>query len=163
MMTVMTDFVNAFFSRVSSYQFFNFMLPGACFLGVLKFFLLVDIKVDENVWWFLLASYVLGLILSRIGSIAVEGTLRRLELIEKYDVCGYVTKRKDDTFVETLLALANLYRTLAASCLVLIITMCAKGWCCEQPWWCLVVLLPLLLFMMSFVKQSGYFTSAITK
>ena len=115
----MNDIVNSLFNRLSSYQILAILLPGASLLGYMKFYLSIEIKVDENVWWFLLSSYVTGVILSRIGSVVIEGIMKKFSYIKKYDVQRYLIKRKDDDLVETLLSFANLYRSFSAVFLVL--------------------------------------------
>lgn len=160
----MNDIVNSLFNRLSSYQILAILLPGASLLGYMKFYLSIEIKVDENVWWFLLSSYVTGVILSRIGSVVIEGIMKKFSYIKKYDVQRYLIKRKDDDLVETLLSFANLYRSFSAVFLVLPIISILCGY---NPFkyyliYFLYIML-LILFINSFYKQYKYFCNAVDK
>ena len=160
----MNDIVNSLFNRLSSYQILAILLPGASLLGYMKFYLSIEIKVDENVWWFLLSSYVTGVILSRIGSVVIEGIMKKFSYIKKYDVQRYLIKRKDDDLVETLLSFANLYRSYCAVFLTLPVVSLLKGFRPDEH--CamyLFYLLLLILFVISFCKQYGYFCDSVDK
>lgn len=160
----MSDIVNSLFNKLSSYQLLAILLPGASLLGYMKFFLCIDIKVDENVWWFLLSSYVTGVILSRIGSVVIEGIMKKFSYIKKYDVQKYINKRKEDDLVETLLSFANLYRSFSAVFLTLPIISLLKGYgVAEHCTMYILYLLLLLLFVISFYKQYGYFCDSVDK
>ena len=138
------------------------MLPGASLLGTLKFIFTIDIKVNENIWWFLLASYVVGIILSRIGSLLIEEVFKKMGFIKGYNVGNYIAKRKEDDMVETLLSFANLYRSFCALSIVLIIVTMVKGYgFCDYWHYFLLEVLLLLLFAFSFCKQYNYFYSII--
>lgn len=160
----MSDIVNSLFNKLSSYQLLAILLPGASLLGYMKFFLSIDIKVDENVWWFLLSSYVTGVILSRIGSVVIEGIMKKFSYIKKYDVQKYINKRKEDDLVETLLSFANLYRSFSAVFLTLPIISLLKGYGADEHCTMYILyLLLLLLFVISFYKQYGYFCDSVDK
>lgn len=160
----MNDIINSLFNKLSAYQLLSLMLPGASLLGTMKFVFSIDIKVDENIWWFLLASYVMGIIISRIGSLLVEEIFKKLELIEGYNVGNYIAKRKEDDMVETLLSFANLYRSLCALSILLIIVTIVEGYSlCDYWLYYLLEVVLLLLFGFSFYKQYNYFNSVIKK
>ena len=158
----MTDVINSLFNKLSAYQLLSLMLPGASLLGTLKFIFTIDIKVNENIWWFLLASYVVGIILSRIGSLLIEEVFKKMGFIKGYNVGNYIAKRKEDDMVETLLSFANLYRSFCALSIVLIIVTMVKGYgFCDYWHYFLLEVLLLLLFAFSFCKQYNYFYSII--
>ena len=158
----MNDIINSLFNKLSAYQLLSLMLPGASLLGTLKFIFTIDIKVNENIWWFLLASYVVGIILSRIGSLLIEEVFKKMGFIKGYNVGNYIAKRKEDDMVETLLSFANLYRSLCALSIVLIIVTMVKGYgFCDYWHYFLLEVLLLLLFAFSFCKQYNYFYSII--
>ena len=158
----MNDIINSLFNKLSAYQLLSLMLPGASLLGTLKFIFTIDIKVNENIWWFLLASYVVGIILSRIGSLLIEEVFKKMGFIKGYNVGNYIAKRKEDDMVETLLSFANLYRSLCALSIVLIIVTMVKGYgFCDYWHYFLLEVLLLLLFTFSFCKQYNYFYSII--
>lgn len=158
----MNDIINSLFSKLSAYQLLSLMLPGASQLGTMKFVFSIDIKVDENIWWFLLASYVVGLIISRIGSLLIEEIFKKIGIIKGYNVGNYIAKRKEDDMIETLLSFANLYRSFCVLSILLIIVTIVEG-CSLCDYWLyyLLEVLLLLLFGFSFYKQYSYFSSVI--
>ena len=158
----MNDIINSLFNKLSAYQLLSLMLPGASLLGTLKFIFTIDIKVNENIWWFLLASYVVGIILSRIGSLLIEEVFKKMGFIKGYNVGNYIAKRKEDDMVETLLSFANLYRSFCALSILMIIVTMVKGYgFCDYWHYFLLEVLLLLLFAFSFCKQYNYFYSII--
>lgn len=158
----MNDIINSLFSKLSAYQLLSLMLPGASLLGTMKFVFSIDIKADENIWWFLLASYVVGLIISRIGSLLIEEIFKKIGIIKGYNVGNYIAKRKEDDMIETLLSFANLYRSFCALSILLIIVTIVEGYSlCDYWLYYLLEVLLLLLFGFSFYKQYSYFSSVI--
>ena len=158
----MNDIINSLFNKLSAYQLLSLMLPGASLLGTLKFIFAIDIKVDENIWWFLLSSYVVGIILSRIGSLLIEEVFKKMGFIKGYNVGNYIAKRKEDDMVETLLSFANLYRSFCALSILMIIVTMVKGYgFCDYWHYFLLEVLLLLLFAFSFYKQYNNFYSII--
>ena len=154
----MTEVLKNLVDKLSSYQFFNFIFPGALFLGILLY-VGVNIKLIDNIWWFLLASYSIGICVSRVGSLVIEGALKRCNYIEQYDIKVYATKLKEDSFTGILLEIANMYRTLSALGLVLIVV--SVFFVCQEEyvtfWILLIVGLSLTaLFTKSFIKQYNY-------
>ena len=148
--------------KLSSYRFFNFIIPGAVFLGFLKYHS-VSIKVDTNIWWFLLASYFCGILISRVGSILIEEPLKFINIIQGYDVKTYIRKQKEDSLVGIMLELANTYRTVCALfSLLLAYTIFTFPWNCSTIKIVLVELFFIVLFLLSFCKQYRYFIKSLS-
>ena len=104
------------------------------------------------------------IILSRIGSVVIEGIMKKFCWLKKYDVNKYINKRKDNDLVETILSFANLYRTLSAAFLALPIISLIHGYNpCEYCAMYLMYVLLLILFISSFYKQYNYFCNAVEK
>lgn len=151
----MGEFVKSIIDKLSTYQFFNFIYPGAVFLGLLKF-KEVQLPMLENVWWFLLASYFLGMMISRFGSIVIEWISEKAKWITKYDIKAYAKHLKADSFTGVLLELANIYRTLCSMGIILMICTIVGYNGADK---CCMILLEVVfvaLFWMSFIKQYHY-------
>lgn len=146
-------------NKISSYQIFNFIMPGACMLGVMKFLLGIDIKIDADIWWLMLACYVVGMTLSRVGSIVIEGVCRLVKQVKPYDVRKYQKARKQDDFVNLMLSLVNTYRTLAAVCLMLAVVALVRNLNLAG----MVFASLSALFTVSYVKQYHYFENLINQ
>ena len=84
----MNDFLKSLSDKLSAYQLFNFIYPGAVYLGILHFYGM-SLGILNEIWWFLLASYFLGMTISRFGSIVIESICLKFKWIEKYDIKKY--------------------------------------------------------------------------
>lgn len=157
----MSDFLKTLSDKLSSYSLFNFIFPGLLFLGLIKYVGKKDIIFDENIWWFLLAAYSCGMVISRIGSLIVEELFKKLGWIKKYDVQKYSESLKHNAMTGILLEICNTYRTLCAMWFVLfVLTMFADLDICR----CKLLFMEAIftiLFAFSFVKQYNYFTENI--
>lgn len=156
----MGEFVKSIINKLSTYQFFNFIYPGAVFLGLLKF-KGVQLPMLDKVWWFLLGSYFLGMTISRFGSIVIEWVSKKAKWITEYDIKKYAEHRKEDSFTEVLLELTNIYRTLCS--LGVWMFMCTLIWYKEADKCCMLFLEVLftLLFWLSFIKQYHYLVNKL--
>lgn len=157
----MNDFLKTLSEKLSSYSLFNFIFPGILFLGLIKFVGKKDIIFDENIWWFLLAAYSCGMIISRIGSLIVEELFKKFGWIKKYDVQKYSESLKHNVMTGILLEICNTYRTLCAMWLILfVLTMFVDLEICRYKLLFIEAIL-IILFAFSFVKQHNYFTENI--
>ena len=151
----MNDFLKSLSDKLSAYQLFNFIYPGAVFLGILHFYGM-PLGILNEIWWFLLASYFLGMTISRIGSIVIESICLKFKWIEKYDIKKYAMYLKADGFTGILLELTNIYRTICSMGTLLLFVTIFKY---EQTDKCCVIFMEIsfvLLFGYSFVKQHHY-------
>ena len=99
--------------KLSSYNIFNYLLPGVLFavfthaltsLAVLQ----KDIVVGVFVYYFL------GSLVSRVGSLVVEPTLRRIGFVVFAPYEDFVRASKADPKLEVLSEANNMYRTFVA-------------------------------------------------
>lgn len=157
----MNEFLKMLAEKLSTYRFFNFIIPGAVFLGFLKFHEVVII-FDENIWWFLLASYFSGIVISRFGSVVVEGLMKKLKVLKDYDVKKYITKQRDSMLVGTMLELANTYRTFCALGVIIFVFTVITFPCERRTAYYVVIELGfVILFLYSFHKQYKYFEDSM--
>lgn len=112
--------------KLSSYNIFNYLLPGilyATFGSRLTSFplLLDDLIIGVFVYYFY------GLVVSRFGSLIIGPLMKRFgsSLHEPYE--KYVSAAREDSKLETLLEVGNMYRTLAALFICLMITMLCES------------------------------------
>lgn len=151
----MNDFLKSLSEKLSAYQLFNFIYPGAVFLGILHFHG-KPLGILNEIWWFLLASYFLGMTISRFGSIVIEWLCLKLKWIAKYDVKRYSECMAKDSFTAVLLELTNIYRTICSMGTLLLIGTIFKY---QQNDKCCVIIIEVLfvvLFLISFIKQHHY-------
>lgn len=103
--------------RLSQYNLFNYLLPGALFavlVEVSSFRLLQDDIVTG-----LLVYYFTGLVVSRIGSLMVEPLMKWCHFVAFAPYREFVRGCVKDAKLEILSEANNRYRTLAAAFLCL--------------------------------------------
>ena len=105
--------------RLSSYNVFNYLLPGVLFAAIgdkLSTYTLLhdDIVVALFVYYFY------GLVISRLGSLIVEPLLKRSHFVRFAPYKDFVAASRVDTKIELLSETNNMYRTLCALFICLI-------------------------------------------
>jgi len=103
--------------KISPYQMFNFLMSGAVLVVALSKTTNIDLGTDDVVTTFFL-YYFIGLVISRVGSLLVEPTLKFLRVIRFRPYPEYVQAAKLDAKLDTLSQENNTYRTLIATFLV---------------------------------------------
>lgn len=151
----MNEFLKSLSEKLSAYQLFNFIYPGAVFLGILSY-KGVPLGMLKEIWWFLLASYFLGMTISRFGSIAIESICLKFGWIEKYDIKRYADNIAKNSFTTILLELTNIYRTICSMGILLFLCTIFKYQQDDKCCMLFVEVLFVLLFGISFIKQHHY-------
>ena len=111
--------------RLNSYDFFTSLLPGCLYtwyLARLHGIVLMesDMKVAAVVYT-VFVWYFLGLVINRIGA-GMKRVFESIGLIEWVAYERYVRASKQDSLIRVLSEKNNTYRSMAALCLVVIIT-----------------------------------------
>ncbi len=109
-----------FLEKLASYHLFNYLLPGVLFVFLADKFMNLDLYQVDIVFGLFL-YYFIGLVISRIGSLILEPILRRLKFVVFADYTDFVSASKIDPKIEQILETNNMYRTLFALFLVLIL------------------------------------------
>lgn len=151
----MNEFLKSLSEKLSAYQLFNFIYPGAVFLGILSY-KGVPLGMLKEIWWFLLASYFLGMTISRFGSIVIESICLKFGWIEKYDIKRYADNIAKNSFTAILLELTNIYRTICSMGILLFLCTIFKYQQDDKCGMLFIEGLFVLLFGVSFVKQHHY-------
>lgn len=108
--------------KISSYNIFNNLFPGALFIYLLERSTSVVLSTDDIVKNVVL-YYFAGLIIGRVGSIVFEPMLKKIRLIKFIPYGEYITACKSDNKIELLQETANMYRTLFSMSLLLIMSL----------------------------------------
>lgn len=152
-------------SKLSSYNLFNYLLPGVIFaIAVGKFTRYSLLQQDIIIGLFF--YYFIGLVISRFGSIVVEPILRGIHFLRFADYNDFVAASKKDEKIEVLSEANNTYRTFCALfTLLLLLKIYEKV---EDRFvvlkdYGIVILVVLLLamFVLSYRKQTLYITKRI--
>jgi hypothetical protein len=151
--------------KVSSYNLFNYLLPGTVFVFALSKisdynFLQKDLLIGAFLYYFI------GLIISRVGSIIIEPLLKKWKFLKFAKYSDFVIYSKKDEKIDILSETNNMYRTIIALILSLVLVkgfdLVAVKTGMNDAWQSIVVLTLLLaLFLFSYRKQTDYITKRI--
>lgn len=157
----MTDFLQ----KISSYNFFNYLLPGILFSVVLEKLGFVTFE-NENLFILMFVFYFLGLIISRFGSLVIEPILRKIKFLQFASYKDFVSASKKDSQIEIFNEANNTYRTLTSMMILLILFRTyielelvfpiLKAW----RMWILIIFF-FIIFLCSYKKQTDYIVKRI--
>ena len=152
--------MNDFLEKISSYNLFNYLFPGVVFcLIVDKYFSYSLIQEDVVVGVFL--YYFVGLIISRVGSIIIEPTLKIIGFVKFAEYKNFIVAAKNDPKIELLSETNNMYRTIVS--LFVLIGGVAIFEALKTKWTFLntyaieiIVVAIIFMFLMAYRKQTNY-------
>ncbi|MFG6394709.1 MAG: hypothetical protein K1W24_11120 [Lachnospiraceae bacterium] len=153
--------------KLDSYSILNNLLPGAVFAYLFEYIFEVDIVRDgivENLFIY----YFIGMIVSRIGSLAVEPLCKKIKWVKYADYSSYIKASRKDDKIDVLSEVNNSFRTIFSLCLILITTkiyMLIVAWLeIPQKYNKLIVLTVItLIFAVSYRKQTKYVVDRVNK
>jgi len=152
--------MNDFMNKISSYNLFNYLLPGAIFaVFIEKTTTYKILQSDMLINAFII--YFIGLIVSRIGSLLIEPILKKIVKFAKYE--DFITASKEDEKINILSESNNMYRTFISLFLILIIFKFYDDYCliCKEYNIYIFLLFLLILFVFSYMKQTKYITKRV--
>lgn len=153
--------------KISSYQLFNYLLSGAVLTATLDKTTSIHLGSKEAILAFFV-YYFVGMVVSRIGSLVVEPTLKFLRIIKFRPHSEYVRAAAIDAKLDTISQENNTYRTLIATFLMYIVVYLGNAhfskWFLAHQTVSLIVGASLLvvLFAFAYRKQTKYVTNRIT-
>jgi hypothetical protein len=158
--------VNEILAKISSYNIFNYLFPGAVFT-VIADRLAVMPAPKHDIVIQLLWYYFVGLVISRIGSVVLEPLLKLVRFVKYSDYSAYLRACAADPKMDTMVEVANTYRTLAAAFLLLLLSAFSVAMVSKLGFSAAwqdrsVLLLLLVLFLFSFRKQSAYVSRRVS-
>ena len=146
--------------RLSSYNIFNYLLPGTLFAFVGD--QIISFKlIQDDILIALFLYYFFGLVISRIGSFVIGPVLRRTRFVNFAKYEDYIDAANKDKTIEVLSEMNNMYRTLCALVLCLIIVYLYDGASEAVPELVsfsphIILVSLFLLFLFSYRKQTGF-------
>jgi hypothetical protein len=157
--------MNDLLSKISSYNIFNYLLPGIIFVvlakGVTHYsFIQQDIVIG------LFLYYFIGLVISSFGSLTIEPLLRRLSFLPFADYKDFVDASKKDEKIEVLSEANNMYRTLLSLFTLLLLLKLHEKIESMLPVLknydaIILIVLLLVMFLFKYRRQTGYITKRI--
>lgn len=150
--------------KISSYNIFNNLFPGALFVYLLEKSTSVILSVDDIVKNVVL-YYFVGLIIGRIGSILFEPLLKFIRVVRFVPYPEYLAACHKDSKIEVLQESANMYRTLFSMSLLFLFSLYIMGFLTGQEYLFskYAALFFVIIFIISYVKQVRYIVSRVDR
>ncbi len=157
--------MNDILSKLSSYNLFNYLLPGIIFVVVASKFTHFSF-VQQDIILGLFFYYFIGLVISRFGSLAIEPFLRRLSFIKFVEYKDFIVASKKDEKVELLSEVNNTYRTICSLFALLILLKLYEGiedvFPALKDWsGIILIILLLIIFLFAYRKQTIFVVKRI--
>lgn len=157
--------MNDLIAKISSYDIFINVIPGAVFVHFIKQTGIYEVDV-ESVVGDLVLYYFIGLVISRIGSVIVEPLLLWTGFVKYGDYSDFIAASAKDSKILVLLEAGNLYRTIIA---LVMVCAAASNWdvaaallqLSSRTWILLGYAALMLLFLVSFRKQSSFISKRV--
>lgn len=157
--------MNDLLDKLSSYNIFNYLLPGTLFAAAGSAYTSVNFTFD-NLFIAGFAYYFFGLIISRVGSLLVEPVLKSIGFLEFAEYGEYVKACRDDTSIVELSEANNMYRTLLSLFLFLgglfLVELILSAYPATANYLRVAAFVALvLLFLFSYRKQTRYINNRV--
>ncbi len=151
--------------KISSYNIFNYLLPGIIFVVFSKEVIGYDFIQENNLFGAFL-YYFIGMIISRFGSFIVEPFLKWVSFLKFKDYKFFVIAAKQDAKLELLSEINNTYRTICSAFILLILVKVYKEIATRfvisnATTLIILTILILILFFFSYRKQTKYISKRI--
>lgn len=152
-------------SKLSSYNLFNYLLPGIIFVILAKELCGYSF-VQQDIVLGVFLYYFIGLIISRVGSLVIEPLLIRTSFLHFAKYNDFVKASKKDEKIELLSEVNNTYRTFCSLFLILGILklygLVENRYTLLRDWTTVILLISfLIMFLFSYRKQTLYITKRI--
>lgn len=157
--------MNELIEKISSYNLFNYLLPGILFV-VIGEKITPYVFEAENIVIGVFIYYFIGLIISRVGSLVIEPTLKKISFLKFANYNDFILASKDDSKIEIFSEANNMYRTFCSMFILLLLlklySYIESKIASLQEWNSLtIILLLLILFLYSYKKQTNYIRKRI--
>lgn len=146
--------------KLSSYNIFNNLFPGIVFVIITEKITNFNLIIDNNVLG-VFVYYFYGLIISRIGSIIIEPILIKFNLVSYCKYSEFIKGSKIDAKIDLFSEINNMYRTIISLlfCVLFLFVLQHVGDKFNSIYKFIPassVLFLIILFMLSYRKQSNY-------
>ncbi len=152
--------------KITTYNLFNYLLPGILFVFIAKDFAGYNFIQDNDIFGAAL-YYFIGMVISRIGSLVVEPILKSMKIIKIAGRDEYCFASKKNDRIELFLEINNTYRTITAMFILLLLLKAyhhfqSLGNIPENETALTVAILLLILFFFAYRKQANYINKEIS-
>lgn len=155
-----------FLGKLSSYNIFNYLLPGIVFSVLVSAVTKYNLIQPELVTG-LFVYYFIGMIISRIGSIFIEPIFKKLSFIKYSEYIDFINSSAIDKKIGELSEVNNTYRTFCSAFFILIFIKVLEQlltiYKLDAYLPTLLIVVVLLIFSFSYRKQCQYIVMRIEK
>lgn len=163
--------MDTFFSKLSSYNLLNYLLPGVLFCFFARKFWGFELLQDASDLEKLFIWYFFGLLISRLGSLYVEKFLIKINFIEYAGYSDYLQACRIDNSINDLSEVNNTYRTMLSLGLIILggslvnliyhldmqAKLCSQGvLLLEKGKFCMLGFALVYIFCKAYKKQTDY-------
>ena len=151
--------------KLSSYNLFNNLLPGAVFSFIVKNIREVAL-VSDNVFLAFFMYYFIGVTIGRIGSLIIEPLLKKIRIVKFKPYSEFILAADKDSKLEILSEANNMYRSFISLIFTISIIegykyIIEKFDISEMLNGEIIVFLLILLYIFSYRKQTNYISERI--
>ncbi len=157
----MTDLLD----KISTYNLFNYLLPGILFVYISKYFTDYNF-IQDDIFIGAFLYYFIGMVISRFGSLFVEPILKRISFLKFADYKSFIIASKKDDKIELFSEVNNTYRTITALFIILLLEKIYNHF--QVRWnipiditYLIVVVVIIVIFLYSYRKQTNYIRERI--
>jgi hypothetical protein len=151
--------------KISSYNLFNNLLPGAIYAVFIGSIGRISLMTDNMILNFFL-FYCWGVVIGRFGSVVIEGLARKFKIVRYAEYSDFITASEKDKKLETLLEMNNIYRTFIALFFIIGVTELYKmliDHCAflHKINGGIILVILIALFVVAFRKQTIYINNRV--
>ena len=151
--------------KISSYNIFNYLLPGVVFVTLLRLLTKYELIIDDfivGVFFY----YFIGLIINRIGSLVIEPIIKKTSLVKFFDYRKFISASRKDVKIDLFSEVNNMYRTFISMFLILLLIIIYEKFSLllsisHFVMTLIGLILLIILFIFSYKKQSEYINKRI--
>ena len=159
------DYMKELLEKLSSYNIFNYLLPGVVFVVLADAFTTFRF-VQQDIILGVFMYYFIGVVISRIGSVVIEPILKWSRFIYYTPYADFISASKEDESLKVFSEANNMYRTFCSLFVLLILLKIFERLSIifpiiRQRAAEFLILGLLTLFLFSYRKQSQYIKKRI--
>lgn len=149
-----------FIKKISSYNIFNYLLPGTLFAYIFSAGSNLNLVQDDLLFGIFL-YYFIGLTISRVGSLIIEPLLKGVKFLKFSEYKDFVIASRNDTQLDVLSEGNNMYRTFISLFSILGVLKFYAYLISLLPWLkdmssTIIFFLLFILFLFSYRKQTEF-------
>jgi len=153
--------------KISSYNLFNYLLPGVLFVVISDKFTNYSF-IQENIIIGVFVYYFAGLVISRVGSLIIEPIFRKINFLNFANYSDFVIVSKKDQKIEIFSETNNMYRTFCSVFILILLVKLYESFGSSISFFVqyelhILVLSLLVIFLLSYRKQTQYINNRINK